>query len=622
MSGKIKNSSYKNYIAPDILFLLIIAGVELFLFHHGVRWWYGDDPALLKIAVQHNFYDMFFSPASYREMTASNFTPLAFALFRLDYLVFGLSPVLFYFHMYAVVYLTTVLFYFSCRIRLSRTGSLAAVLIFMITMPFLESGSLLMQRHYTNGLFFAFCSFLFFDRYMESGRKYCLVATATFYFAASMCKEIFVPLPFVLVFFPYCRDGRSKTGGFGSGKCGDAYANGSLLKSQISGGGVCFRPINRFRTDIIFKRKLFAFILFLFFLFIYAVWRKIMLAGTGGYGLHIDLHKMLFMPLDLLTLIGGHGRLFYLSVCFMCVFFFIFAETEEKIFAIVLVFMSAAPVIPVISIMEIRYALLSALCVAVLSGWCVDTCLNNISYHYLRPERHLQSKGRRNLISGMFIMACAVPVIICAGSMLQNNINSWLPCFRQNRYKAMVEGSYLLEKGSNADFIKGVGNTPVFFSGLGWLRLHVLKLGYGPRPLFDWFQVIHRDGYRIIQYNRKTGCLTDVTDFRKDLNDFVKSLDMNKPLQMKLEYAEPVVKWEFGPWNNGQYTLFFENYYPAFIPLPGKGRFPLELDKNILVRLKFRSDKGWITYSPVKIFNLKNGKGVLVWSRFCGAGKS
>ena len=615
MSDRMKNTANTSIL----LSLLIIAGMEILLFQHGIRWWYRDDPTILKIAISHNFYDMFFSPAAYREMTASNFTPFAFALFRMDYLFFGLVPALFYLHLYIVLYFVALLFYFSCRVRFSHAASLVAVLMFMISRPFLASGSLLMQLHYTVGLFFALSSFLFFDQYMRRGKVNSLITAALFYLIASLCKEIFVPLPFVFLFFPY--KGAKSDSSIGRETISEI--GNSIRKDEL------FKTFVWFKSDMIFQRRIRTFISFFFLLFIYMIWREIMLRGSGGYGLHLSFHQIFFLPLDLLSLIGGSCKSFSISVFAMCVCFFILAETKEKIFAVVLVFMVSTPVIPVISYMEIRYALLSALCVAILIGWCFDICFKVFFMALCKSEYGVTEyrrscfktdflRSRKNLLSkvwvSVLIVFCSVSMVFCAGSMVENNINSWLPAFRQNRYKAMVEGRYLLEKGTNRDFIKGVED-PIFFSGLGWLRMTVFKLGHGPRPLFDWFQIFHKNNYRILQYNKKSKSLVVVTDFKEDIKKFAKALDMEKPLKLKLEYLEPMVRWEFGPWNKGNYTLFIEDYYPIFAHLPKKGRFPLKFDKNIFIRLKFQSYKGWVTYSPVEAFNCKNGKASLFWQR-------
>lgn len=530
--------------------LIPVLILQMVLAWGAIWWWWGDDPAVLKLAINHGYWDFFFSPASSRELTASNFTPLVFATFKLNFDLFGLSPAFFYLHQQLALCLALVLLYILCRRWLSPLGSLVTVMFFMLSRPALLSGEYLSQRHYVEGLIFGLGATLCFIKSMEERSSILILAAALLYLLAALSKEIYVALPAILVAVPV-------------GK----------WKERLGRLWPMFLVIP-----------------------IYALWRFWMLGGLGGYGLDWwTPRSILRSPSTVLNILGWKGWVSKLFILGVGAALLIGVKKEWKIFGVILGAMVLLPVIPVIELRAIRYAFLSSLVIALMVGLSFDAIAGT----------------RKDSIRRY---AAILLVLVVLGLQWWKDVVTWRTEQRCLFQQGRVEGEYVLSKGKGNEFIKDPYNAPVFFDGLGWLRLHLLGLCAGPRPMFDPICLIKEKEYEILSYNKQRKALVP-EDYSEEMRRFEGSIRNERPLWLKIWYSEPVIMWEFGPWKKGRYSVIFEGYYQTYIDLPRQGKIPLKLPEAKTVRLKYVSAEGWVGYSPPLLLEPKSGATLLQWQR-------
>jgi hypothetical protein len=92
--------------------------------------------------------------------------------------------------------------YLMLRLWCSRTTSAAVALITCLAGPTLSIVPVLMLRHYIGGAVLAMIATILFVRALRGGSTSMAVASAIVYFLAAGTKEIYVPLPAVLLVIP------------------------------------------------------------------------------------------------------------------------------------------------------------------------------------------------------------------------------------------------------------------------------------------------------------------------------------------------------------------------------------------------------------------------------------
>lgn len=177
--------------------LLLIALVAI---AHGpvlAQWWLWDDPQLLFGAMRFGVADHFTSPAAWQQQSSANFVPmLAFAM-EVDYGLFGVEPRGFYAHHLLVFAAAIVAVYAWLRRFTTPLVAAMAAGAIALARPSFTVASLLMDRHYAEGLLFSTLALILFGRSHE--RPWRAVAATLFYLVACLEKEIFVPLPLLVV---------------------------------------------------------------------------------------------------------------------------------------------------------------------------------------------------------------------------------------------------------------------------------------------------------------------------------------------------------------------------------------------------------------------------------------
>ncbi|HUJ15817.1 MAG TPA: hypothetical protein VL284_18655 [Thermoanaerobaculia bacterium] len=172
------------------ILLLLVAAAAL----HGsavAGFWLYDDPALLVEAIREPASGVLFDPAEYTHLAAHTFTPLLVFSFKLDLLLGGLRPAIFYAHQIAALALAGVLMFLLLRRYVDEIFALLGSATFLATWASTYAARTLMIRHYVEGLVFALAALLAWRRSKT--------LASFFYLLAMLSKEVYAPIPLFFI---------------------------------------------------------------------------------------------------------------------------------------------------------------------------------------------------------------------------------------------------------------------------------------------------------------------------------------------------------------------------------------------------------------------------------------
>ncbi len=153
--------------------------------------WLYDDPVLLVEAISQPARAILFDPAEYSHLSATTFTPLLLLSFKLDLLLHGLTPKVFYAHQIVAVIIAALLLYLLLRRYVPEIYATAGAAVFLTTWETVYAARTLMIRHYLEGLVFALAALLAWRRSR--------ILAAVFYLLAMVSKEVYAPLPLFFI---------------------------------------------------------------------------------------------------------------------------------------------------------------------------------------------------------------------------------------------------------------------------------------------------------------------------------------------------------------------------------------------------------------------------------------
>jgi hypothetical protein len=165
-------------------------------------WWMFDDPFHFNILKPVTIFGTLYNKALYNALGTPIFTPFFMMSLRGDLSMFGQNARDFYIHQLLVVMLLPAAEYLLLRLWCSRLTSAATALITCLAGPTLSIVPVLMLRHYIGGAVLAMAATILFVRALRSGSHRMTIASAIVYFLAAGTKEIFLPLPAVLLVLP------------------------------------------------------------------------------------------------------------------------------------------------------------------------------------------------------------------------------------------------------------------------------------------------------------------------------------------------------------------------------------------------------------------------------------
>jgi hypothetical protein len=172
---------------------VIIAAICALAYRKITRlWWMWDDPYHLNLLPTTSFGQLFFSSRFWRAYPAQVYTPLQLVSLKADLLAFGLNANAFYLHQLAAVSLGAIVLYFALRQALDPFAAGTTALLAFLGPAFARTVPQLMTRHYFEGLIFALGAWIAYERKRPA-------LSALLYFISTLAKEVFVPLPLLLL---------------------------------------------------------------------------------------------------------------------------------------------------------------------------------------------------------------------------------------------------------------------------------------------------------------------------------------------------------------------------------------------------------------------------------------
>lgn len=185
------------------LFAALLLGLAVWLLHGSALqgFWRVDDPLILLYISEHpSLPGYFFSPGQWHALGVPFFTPWLTLDYWLDAHLFGLAPRGFYLHHLIMIWATALMSYLLLRRPLGHFWAGAASILFLAGGPTLIVAQQLMSRHYVTGLLFMLLALHFWLQARRRPWSWQLGAAAACYLAAMLNKEVYAPLPLVLLF--------------------------------------------------------------------------------------------------------------------------------------------------------------------------------------------------------------------------------------------------------------------------------------------------------------------------------------------------------------------------------------------------------------------------------------
>jgi hypothetical protein len=127
------------------------------------------------------------------------YTPLLFVSFKLDWILFELSPFGYHMHNLFVAFLVALIGYNVYRIYFPKLESWLGTFLLSISHPVISDIGWITSRHYLWGVFFILLAFYLFKKSEASYKRYLLFALSmSSYLIAMLFKEAYAPFPAII----------------------------------------------------------------------------------------------------------------------------------------------------------------------------------------------------------------------------------------------------------------------------------------------------------------------------------------------------------------------------------------------------------------------------------------
>ncbi|MDZ7833045.1 MAG: hypothetical protein U5L07_14955 [Desulfobacterales bacterium] len=559
----LKSGISKNFLFDGVFLFALGAAVFFFCSHILKFWWLADDPAILKHAVQYSFFEYFFNPSVWRELSISNLTPWLTLAYDIDWHLFGLKPESFYLHHLSSIVLGIFVLYVGLRHFFPPFLAFLASLLFLCSLPFFDVSQHLYKRHYLDGLIFSCISFIFFVHAIKKDKMELGLLAAFFYALALTAKEIYAPLCLFFLMIP----------------------------------------------EVDLKRRIRHLFPVAAVAIVYIIWRRLMLGEfLGGYGQAVSLPSLheffMFFQNIFLDLNYTEAAQYVIFIALMsaggaC---FLKCSFQWKLFWICWALIVLLPVAPVLSLCHSHYMLLPYLFTSVAA----------ISVTYWITVTYADSK------SALMIYALPLMLVII-------NIGLVVPQAAAEKKNAMeriyAEGEFVLKRGARTDILLSPAMPFWHHHGLLWLREEVLGSGAGPEIFADEC-FLNYSAKNTLGYNRKIykydRGLSEVAPVKR-----LKKCDIRKEADLYVRFAHNdryKYLWQLGPYDAGSYKFLIRNQKTGRLeivyPVAQSGRLKASFNDESVYELivKYASNQGWMTYSDAIPFN--SGKEFSIeWSR-------
>ncbi len=191
----------------DALAAIGLAVITLVAYHDILRlWWMYDDAYHLNVIAVTPVSHFATSSAFWRAFVAPVFTPLLLLSLAGDVAIVNHNPYGFYLHQLLAAAVVAPLLYVFLRLWLPWSAAFLVALTAVAGAPMMQIVTLLMLRHYVEGLLLAVLAAIAHVVGVRKNSDSLTACSAALALGAMLAKEVYVPLPFLLAFVP---NGRS-----------------------------------------------------------------------------------------------------------------------------------------------------------------------------------------------------------------------------------------------------------------------------------------------------------------------------------------------------------------------------------------------------------------------------
>lgn len=550
---------YKWYLH---VFALLLPIVFLWMQYHDVTsfWWMGDDPVILWSTIQKGIFPHFYKPEVWRSFSPSNLTPWVQLSFGIDWKLFGLHPVGFYWHQLISFTLVLIAAYGVLRLNFHPLFASFILILFTFSVPSSAAVQTLMVRHYLEGMGLALCAYYCYVKSDRSNQYRWAIIGGIFYLLAVTAKEIYVPLVAALPFI------------------------------SISFG----------------KKHIKLMLPYIFVACFYVLWRAYMLNFgnmlTGyQYIATPGLNDFLIFPKMFSKLMGWNY--FWQKASIITGSLIVLASVNKlslhsagtSILWFLIIFI---PIVPVIPILDLRYLFLPSFMLFIFIGHNIQKIWNDNTPHGLFR------------VGMVFLMGMLFISVSITNHFAKNEAVA-------DQYRK--EGKFVLYHSDEQAALANPIGTPWYYLGLKWLRQNILKKSSGPTICYNADYCETSNHVKVYQYKNHDFCETG-WPAKEEIHERVNS---DAELSLYISYKSGLLQWKFGPYNNGIYKLLtfdaLNKIYGYFIQLPRQKATALQLQSPMRFKLKYESPDGWETFSPALVLdpNLidNNGLAEIQWKR-------
>ena len=549
-------------MSSPLLGVALLTGATAGLYGRVIgRFFTGDDTVYLQAVATHSPLSYAFVPAVWQSVGWRFYTPWFLFTFDVDHALFGLDPRLYYVHQLLALALASSLVFLLLSRWLPWGAALAGAALFLVGPTVPSVAGALWCRHYVEGLSLALLATMAFLASVERRSVPWSVAAAALYLGALTAKEIYVPLPFLLLALP--------EGHFRARVRAAAPLLGTLLA--------------------------------------FALWRTYMLGGiVAGYDESSQRLSaipgramLLFTSLPAL-LFPGYSRLEVVAVAAIALTAVLLLVRRPRLLARVAwsAFLVALPLVPVAGNIQARYLFLPWAAVSVVAALLLGRAVR------LRPW-------------GPFASA------LCLGLVGVLAVRGNRRAFREEQSIAVrsgAEGAFFFEKSLPGDVLRQPLEAEWLFGGLRWLRRNVAHRGEAGIVAYDdWaFCAPGPPGPsppRVFEFSPAAGGVVE----SPGLADRIRSrcterVRADAPLDVRLSYDGRFLRWTLGPYRDGAWSFLTPGTFARYdFPASGTNRIPVTGD--FLLTVRYASPEGWLAYSAPLTMHVADGRGNLEWKR-------
>ncbi|MBC52389.1 MAG: hypothetical protein CMQ34_00985 [Gammaproteobacteria bacterium] len=554
-----------------LLLLALVLLVNSGVFGANWRW---DDTQILLHSHQYSFWQDFLRPEVWQQFSPANLTPWLIFSFEVDMILFGLTPAAFYVHQLLAIAAAALMLYLCLGLWCRPMFAAAGAVLFVVGLPTMLVAEQLMTRHYIEGLVFALIAVYAFVWYLRTGKLWLCLLALLMYALAVTAKEIYVPLPALLLLLP----------------------------------------------DADWRRRIIASLPFFAVTLIYALWRGYMLGSfSGGYVDSSEYLSPAFMGDVIASFVTFPalltGALWPVFVVLVGGLWLAYGVAQRRVpwRALLIAALVLLPLVPLVRspgiVLADRYLLLPWVLLSFSLVWCADRVAASLDWQRLNAATLGLKPWHGKTALGMspwLVLPLIAVVTLSHAVPVRQTVATVGTEFD-------VQADFIWGNEDTRAFVPSGNVLPAYWFVMGLSNLKQRISGQGsPLPVVDDVYLAEQDVDLLYTYDAGCQCMRDISgDIPARLAAYRQRLRPDAELSLSYDYQQGYFSWQFGPWQEGSYHVVSDTL--GVLPLPPAGQLRVTLADNAPFYLRYTSPEGWVTYSQLNHV-VHNGVAV-EWSR-------